>query len=142
MNQRVLVHRVFPEEFVNRLKGFENVLEGVALLPDLQQLIGAGHETPFCKAVQQGQKVEMERRRTDGLNEGCTRLPIRRHQNVSNHRQKAQEIADIVLTGVENPGPELFREQIGVGHLRAFQERRLMGIGVQRVHGHMDRAAP
>ena len=84
MDQGILLHGALAEESMNGLKTLQNILKGVAPFPDLQNLIDSTDQVPFRQEIQERKKIQMERRRTDGLYERRSRLFPCRVQNIPN----------------------------------------------------------
>jgi len=82
VNNLIFFEGSVPKEGMNSLETLQNVLKGVALLPNFNELVGSLDNGPTIQAVEKGQEVDMERCGAEHLNKGESRGDLCVIQNV------------------------------------------------------------
>jgi len=119
---------------MNRLETLENVLKGVAPLPDFNELMGSLDKGAPIQAVEKGQEINVERRRTEHLDKGEGRRLAGMLNNVPDKGQKFEKVGDIAVARRENPRPHALGEGLSERHADKVQKAGHVFVEVKRIH--------
>jgi len=63
-------------------------------------------------------------------------------QNVANEFEEFDEVTDVIVSGIQNPCPNVLCHFIGMGHIHPFQKGRGVFVQVKRIHLNVNTSAP